>query len=311
MAATLSGRGVRAQLRPRRSWRGTSGILGPAGLGGALLAAIALIAVFAPDIAPYSPTAMNAAEPLAPPSLHHLFGTDQLGRDVLSRVIFGARPTLLVAAVGTALAAAAGVPLGMLAGARRRIASGVIMRSMDVLLAFPGILLALVVVTVAGSGLSTVVTAVALSLIPIFARLAYAETGSIIQSGFVHAARVIGSSEPRTLRRQVLPNLVSEVLVSATSMVGWAILIAASLNFLGFGVQPPSPDWGADLSTAVQYVNTAWWLATFPGLAIAVTILAVNAFGDRLRDWLDPRRGRSPARVAPEVEVELGGTLYG
>ncbi|HTW97662.1 MAG TPA: ABC transporter permease, partial [Acidimicrobiales bacterium] len=257
-----------------------------------------------------SPTAI-VGPPLAPPSLQHLFGTDYLGRDVLSRVVWGARPELVAAALSTALAAVVGVPLGMVAGARRRLVGGVVMRSMDVLLAFPGILLALVVVTVAGSGLETIVIAVALSLAPVFARLAYAQTMSLMQRGFVMAARVVGSSEVRTLRRQVLPNLVGDVLVSATSMVGWAILIAASLNFLGFGVQPPGADWGADLSTAVQYLNTAWWTATFPGLAIAVTILAVNAFGDSLAEWLDPRTEQSRGMRLVDIEVERGVALSG
>jgi ABC-type dipeptide/oligopeptide/nickel transport system permease subunit len=269
------------------------------------LVALVVVALLAPLIAPVSPTAMSPEHVLQPPSSAHLFGTDQFGRDVLSRTIWGARPTLAVAALSTLLATAVGVPLGLLAGSAGRWTSGPIMRVMDVLLAFPGILLALVVVTVMGSGLSTVVVAVAVSLVPIFARLVYGETTSLVQRQFIHSARIVGVGRARILGRHVLPNLTSQVLVSATTMIGWAILIAASLNFLGFGVHPPSADWGVDLSNGIRYVNTAWWYATFLGLAIAATILAVNRLGDRLAARLDPRQAEratlAPLETAPLV----------
>lgn len=273
-----------------------------------VLAAIVLVAILAPVISPYNPTTPNSNAVLAGPTGAHPFGTDQFGRDMLSRVIWGARPTLLAAALSTLLAVGVGVPLGLLAGSARRWTSGVIMRVMDVLLAFPGILLALVVVTVLGSGLFTIVAAVAVSLVPIFARLAYGETSSLVARPFILASRLVGAGEPRVLARHVLPNLTSQILVSATSMIGWAILIAASLNFLGFGVQPPTPDWGVDLSNGVGYVNVAWWAATFPGLAIAITILAVNYLGDWIAALLDPRQAGTGSTGVLESGRRLADT---
>lgn len=271
-----------------------------------LLLAIVAAALLAPVIAPYSPTRIGISRPLAGPSTAHLFGTDQLGRDVLSRTLWGARPTLLTAILSTVLALGIGVPLGLLAGAANRFVRGTVMRVMDILLAFPGILLALVIVTIMGSGLLTVVIAVAVSLVPIFARLAFGETTSIMQRPFIHAVRVVGAPTPRILSRHVLPNLRGQVLVSATTLIGWAILIAASLNFLGFGVHPPTSDWGSDLSGGIQYVGSAWWIAAFPGIGIALTILAVNQIGEWLATQLDPRRRLRPVTIeAAPLAVEL------
>jgi ABC-type dipeptide/oligopeptide/nickel transport system permease subunit len=266
------------------------------------LALVLVCAVFAPVVSPYSPTDVSTGQTLAHPSAAHLLGTDQLGRDVLSRVIWGARPTLETALIGTAIAVAIGVPLGLVAGYRGRFSSSVIMRSMDVLLSFPGILLALVIVTILGSGVSTVFVAIGVSFIPIFTRLMYGETLAVRNQTYVDAARVVGCRTPRVLARHVIPNVRGQLIVAASTSVGWAILVSASLNFLGFGVHPPSADWGADLSNGTAWLGPAWWISAGPGIAITLTILAVNYLGDEIAALLDPR-----GRVA-EYRSKLEGT---
>jgi ABC-type dipeptide/oligopeptide/nickel transport system permease subunit len=261
---------------------------------------LALIAVLAPVISPYDPTQVMALPRLAP-SWTHLFGTDQLGRDVLSRTLWGARNTLLTAVLSTALAAAVGIPLGVVAGYLGRWQSSVVMRVMDVLLAFPGLLLALVVVTVLGPGLSTVVIAVAVSYIPIFGRVVYGTTRSIRAHDYIAAAVVTGCRPLRIMRKQIFPVLAKEVIVLVSSAIGWTTLLAATLNFLGFGVRPPGADWGADLANGTQYLGQAWWISAIPGIAITITILAANYMGDFFAALLDPEqlsRRRSKIREA-------------
>jgi peptide/nickel transport system permease protein len=250
---------------------------------------LVLIALLAPLLPVPSPVNLIAAARL-PPSAHHLLGTDELGRDVLSRTVWGARHTLLTAALSTALAAVLGIPLGVLAGYLARWPSGIIMRVMDVLLAFPGLLLALVVVTILGPGVSTVVLAVGISFTPVFARVGYGPVRSIRAQDYVAAARAVGCSPLRIIRRHVLPVLASELIVVVSSAIGWTTLLAATLDFLGFGIRPPTPDWGADLSAGVQYLNQAWWISAAPGVAITVTILLANYLGDFLASMVDPDR---------------------
>jgi ABC-type dipeptide/oligopeptide/nickel transport system permease subunit len=257
-----------------------------------LLVLMALLAPLLPIAAPASLVGNGQLHP----SGAHLLGTDQLGRDVLSRTIFGARHTLVTAVLSTALAAALGTPLGVLAGYLARWPSGVVMRIMDVLLAFPGLLLALVIVTILGPGVTTVVFAVGISYTPIFARVVYGPTKSVRAQDYIAAARVVGCRPQRIIRKHVLPILSSELIVVISSAIGWTTLLAATLDFLGFGIRPPAPDWGADLSAGVQYLGQAWWISAAPGIAITITILVANYMGDFLASMTDPDRLRQ-ARV--------------
>jgi peptide/nickel transport system permease protein len=260
---------------------------------GLVAAVIALILVLLALLAPLLPlpNPVNIVGPAQQaPSWHHLFGTDELGRDVFSRTIFGARHTLATAALSTALAAVIGTPLGILAGYLSKWPSGVMMRIMDILLAFPGLLLALVVVTILGPGVTTVVLAVGISFVPVFARVGYGPTRSIRSQDYIAAARAVGCSQLRIVRRHVLPVMASEIIVVVSSAIGWTALLAATLDFLGFGIRPPTPDWGADLSAGVQYLGTAWWISAAPGIAITVTILVANYLGDFLAGMVNPDR---------------------
>jgi peptide/nickel transport system permease protein len=268
---------------------------------GAVLLAIVLVSLLAPLIAPYGPTAFGP-DNLAGPSWKHLFGTDQFGRDILSRVLWGGRLTLLTAVAGVAISVAVGVPLGLLAGYSSRWISSVIMRCMDVLLAFPGLLLALVIVTILGRGLGNVIVAIGVSYIPVFARVVYASTLAARGKEYVLAVRVMGARAARIMGRHILPNVTQQIVVLATSAVGWAILLAAVLNFLGFGVKLPTAEWGADLSAGREWLGPAWWISTFPGIAIAITILAVNFLGDSVGgSAIDARVVEEPGQ--PVVEA--------
>ena len=262
----------------------------PVGLAATAIAGfLILAAVLAPLLAPADPTALVAA-PRLPPGMHHLFGTDQLGRDVLSRTIYGARQTLTTAVLSTAFASMIGIPLGVFAGYMARWRGATIMRLMDILLAFPGLLLALVVVTVLGPGVGTVVVAVGVSYTPIFARVVYGSTQAVRSQDFIAAAKVVGCSPARIMTRHIFPVLATELLVLVSSAIGWTTLLAATLNFLGFGTQPPGADWGADLAAGKQYIADGWWISAAPGLAITVTILVSNYIGDFLASILDPDR---------------------
>lgn len=271
---------------------------------------LALLLVLTALLAPLLPLP-NPASLVAPaqqaPSLHHLFGTDQLGRDMLSRTIWGARHTLVTAVLSTALAAALGTPLGILAGYISGWPSGVVMRVMDVLLAFPGLLLALVVVTILGPGVTTVVLAVGISFAPVFARVGYGPTRSIRAQDYIAAARAVGCSPLRVIRRHVLPVLASEIIVVVSSAIGWTTLLAATLDFLGFGIRPPTPDWGADLAAGVQYLGQAWWISAAPGIAITITILVANYLGDFLASMADPDRLAKRRSKVKETTALMAG----
>jgi peptide/nickel transport system permease protein len=276
-----------------RSWLGeTVGRLrqNAGATGGVIvLAAIVVVLVFAPLFAPYDPIKVNPANTDAPPSRVHLMGTDTIGRDILSRIIFGGRLTVLVGIVAIAVAVGAGLPLGMLGGYYGRWTDRIISRLMDVMLAFPGILLALGVVAVLGSSVLNVTIAVGISLIPGFVRLVRGQYLTAREQPYVEAARVIGVGDGRIMVRHILPNVVAPLLVLATVAMGWAIIIGAALSFLGLGAQAPTPEWGADLAAGREWIRTAWWMSTFPGLAITAVVIAVNLVGDGLRDALDPR----------------------
>jgi ABC-type dipeptide/oligopeptide/nickel transport system permease subunit len=251
------------------------------------IALVVVLAVLAPVIAPYDPVHITS-DNLAAPSPRHPFGTDQFGRDVLSRILWGARLTLLAPVVGIGISTLAGVPLGLLAGYSSRWVSGLVMRVMDVMLAFPGLLLALIVVTIIGSGPVNVMVAIGIAFIPVFARVVYGSTLAVRGQDYVTAARSIGCTPSWLITRHILPNLATQIIVIASSAVGWAILTATTLNFLGFGVKLPTPEWGADLAAGKDWLRLAWWISTFSGLAITMVILASNYLGDQIAAAIEP-----------------------
>ena len=261
-------------------------------ISAAVLLGMIVIAVFGPSLAPYDPVKIGVGGRLERPGGEHLFGTDQFGRDVLSRVIYGTRLTLQASVIAVVVAAGIGVPLGLLAGYAGKVTDNIISRLVDILLAFPGILLALIVVAILGTGLAKVQLAVGVSLIPAYARLVRGSVLSAKENVYVEAARAGGCGAFRIATRHILPNIFVPLLVLSTTAVGWAIIIATSINFIGLGVQPPTPEWGADLGAARSYLGVAWWPGTFPGLAILVTILSINLIGDGLQNALDPRLKR-------------------
>lgn len=258
-------------------------------IGGSLLGLLATAALLASVLAPFDPFTPLPDESLSPPNSRHWLGTDILGRDVFSRILFGARISLSVGALAIGFGMAAGVILGVLSGFRGGFFDMTIMRVVDLMLAFPGILLALGIVAVLGPGLSNVMIAVGVGNIPRFTRLVRASTLVIKEQSYLEAAVALGGSSWWIMRRHILPNILSPAIVLATMNFGNAILAAAALSFLGLGAQAPSPEWGLMLSSSRDYLRQAWWWSTFPGIAIMVAVLAINMIGDGLRDLLDPR----------------------
>jgi peptide/nickel transport system permease protein len=238
----------------------------------------------------------NGDDSLAAPGGAHLFGTDQLGRDIYSRVIFGARPVLAAGLGGVLLATLAGVAIGLIGGMAPRAISVLVMRVVDVLLALPVLLIALILIATIGAGVKSIILALGVAYTPGFARVVEASVRKLRSIEYVQAAKVFGSSGLRTAVRHLLPNLVTEVVVMVSSAVGWAVLTATTLSFLGLGVQLPNPDWGSDLAAGATSLSTAWWLSTFPGLAITVTILVANFAGDWVMTLLDPSGRRALTR---------------
>ena len=274
-----------------RAWRGTLRRLlrhGGARFGLLVVALIMVMALGADVLAPYDPIAQNSAVGLSPPSLAHLMGTDEFGRDILSRVIFGARISLLVAIGAVAISATLGTLFGLLAGYLQGKSDMVIMRPMDVLLAFPGLLLALALSAILGTGLNAVIIAVGIAGIPNFARIVRGAVMNVRENEYILAAHAIGAPTPRLLGRHVLPNVAAPIIVMTTLYVAFAVLTASSLSFLGVGVQPPTPEWGAMTNAGRHILRVGWWVSTFPGLMIMLLVLGVNLIGDGLRDALDP-----------------------
>ena len=254
----------------------------------AVLGLLIASAVLAPAIAPYDPLRVFPGASLQPPSAEHIMGTDLIGRDLFSRVIFGARMSLLVGTVSVSVSASIGISLGLLAGYFGGLVDDIISRVVDMMLAFPGILLALTVVSVLGPGLLNAMIAVGISGVPNFVRLVRGAVLSAKQEEYVIAARGIGCSRGHIIFRHILPNVVDPILVLASLAYGWAILNGASLSFLGLGAQPPKPEWGVMLSQGRGYLEQAYWLTLFPGTAIMLTVLSVNVLGEALRDAFDP-----------------------
>ncbi|AFG36601.1 ABC transporter permease [Spirochaeta africana] len=257
--------------------------------GLAVIILIVITALLADVIAPYHYRTQNLQRIAESPSRAHLLGTDELGRDVLSRIIYGTRVSLQVGFVAVSISVIVGGLLGAVAGYYGKVLDNAIMRVMDVLLAIPSILLAIAIVSAFGGGLVNVMIAVGISTIPVYARIVKASVMSIVEQEFIEAARAIGARDIRIIFKHVLPNCLAPIIVQGTLGVATAILSAAGLSFIGLGIQPPTPEWGAMLSGGRHLIRQAPHVATFPGVAIMITIFALNLLGDGLRDALDPR----------------------
>lgn len=286
-----SGAPASAATQPR--WRETLGIL----LGNRLavfaivvLALLVLSALFGSAIAPYGPNEVNIDDRLQGPGTAHWMGTDQLGRDVFSRVILGASVSLQVGFVAVGIALFAGVPLGLVAGYYGRFVDDAVMRAMDVLFAFPAILMAIAVLAILGPGTTNAMIAIGIVYTPIFARITRASVLTVREEVYVRAARSCGASDLRMLRLHILPNVAAPIIVQTSVSLAFAILSEAALSFIGLGAQPPRPSWGRMLAEGRGFLEQAWWIGFFPGLAIFLTVLSFNLLGDALRDALDPRQ---------------------
>ena len=255
----------------------------------AIVAILILTAIFGSMLTPYDPNAIDMANRFAPPSLAHLFGTDDFGRDILSRVMVGARVSLMVGIIAVSISAVIGTFFGILAGYTGRLVDEVIMRAMDILFAFPAILLAIAIMAALGRGIGNAMIAIGIVYIPIFARIARGSVLSVREEDFVNAARAVGSTDSRIMFKHIFPNTTSPLIVEVTLSLSFAILAEAALSFFGLGTQPPDPSWGRMLSEGRAYFQQSVWLAIFPGLAIMLTVLGFNLLGDGLRDALDPR----------------------
>ena len=257
--------------------------------GGGIVLALFIISLLAPVISPYDPSAINAWKVLSAPSLQHWFGTDELGRDVLSRVLYGSRVSLKVGFVAVGIAVSIGTVVGLVSGYFSGLVDATLMRAVDIMLCFPAFFLILAIITFLEPSIWYIMMVIGLTGWMGVARLVRAETLSIREMDYILAARCIGCSNTRIIFRHILPNAVSPVLVSATLGIAGAILTESALSFLGIGVQPPTPSWGNILTSGKDYIEFAWWLSLFPGLSILVTVLAYNLLGEGIRDALDPR----------------------
>jgi peptide/nickel transport system permease protein len=281
-------RSAKAQSQLRIVWRELSRNPG-AIVGAVIVSLMILMAVFAPLLTPFDPIEVVARDTYAPPSSLHPLGADRFGRDILARIMFGARISLTIGLISVGIAVAVGVPMGLVAGWQTGFLSASIMRVTDAMLALPGILLALSIVAALGPGLANAMIAVGISGIPSLIRLVRASVLSARQNVYVEAARAMGCSTFRIMFRHILPNVVAPVIILSTLRIATAILSAASLSYLGLGAQPPTPDWGTMVSEGRNVLDFAPWMTIFPSLFIMVTVLAINLLGDGLRDALDPR----------------------
>jgi peptide/nickel transport system permease protein len=261
---------------------------------GAMIGAVVVfffifIAVFAPLVAPFDPLKTDWGAVRKAPSLAHLFGTDEIGRDVLARVIYGARASLMAGVVSVCISLALGVPIGLVSGYLGRWLDGLLMRITDAMLACPFLILAIALAAFLGPNLTNAMIAIGISAMPAFIRLTRAQVLAAKVEDYVEAARAVGNPHLRIVLRHILPNIVAPVMVQATLAIAAAIIAEASLSFLGLGQQPPSPSWGSMLNTAKNFLSQAPWMAVWPGLAIFFVVLSFNLLGDGLRDALDPR----------------------
>ena len=289
MTQTLTPPGRSALERARRGWRRFSAAPITVILSAIVLLVLVIAACWPTILAPASPLAADALNSLRPPSFDHPFGTDENGRDVLTRIVHGATPSLLTGLGASALALIAGTLLGVIAAQGGRWVDSIVMRFVDILLAIPGLLLVFVVIAVLGKGTGNVIIGIALFSIPGYARLVRSEILVIRRSGYVDAAVSLGIPRWQIVLQHVIPNAVRPVLILATIGVGSAIGAGASLSFLGLGPQPPAPEWGAMLAASQSYFSVAWWAALFPGLAITAAVLSITVLGQHLQRTLDGR----------------------
>ncbi|SCL21791.1 peptide/nickel transport system permease protein [Micromonospora pallida] len=292
VSATAPGRPVasadQARSRPTTAWRLL--VRNRLAMVGLVFIAIWTIGALLANLLPYSPTETGVGGLLEPPSSEHLFGTDNFGRDILARVLAGGRISLWTGLIAVGISLLIGVPIGAISGFVGGAVSTVLMRVMDVLLAFPSLVLAMAIAAALGPGLASAMVAVGVVGIPEFARIVYSQTRSLRERDFVEAGRALGLRDRTILIRHIVPNTVAPILVRATLGMGYAILTAASLSFIGLGAQPPTPEWGVMISDGRGYIISGeWWMTLFPGIAIATSILGFNLIGDGLRDVLDPR----------------------
>jgi peptide/nickel transport system permease protein len=274
-------------LRPTvRRWLGTRQII----LGGSVVLLLVLAAMFAPLLAPFPPDQIGVGRRLSPPGPGHWLGTDEFGRDILSRIIFGTRLTLYVGLVAVGIGLAFGISIGAVAAYAGRWVSGLLMRAIDVLYTFPDVLIALGLVAFLGPSLTNAMIAIGISVVPYYARVTYAIVLAERQKTYVAAARVIGASHLRVIVRHLLPNVVPPMIVVASLGFSAAVLSAAALAFLGLGAQPPTAEWGLMLATGRNYIERAPWVVIAPGMTIFIAVLAFNLLGDGVRDILDPRQ---------------------
>jgi len=257
--------------------------------GAVILFGMVVVAIFAPQIAPYSPTEVDPTAVRAAPSVDHPFGTDSLGRDILSRVIFGSRVALKIAVTSMGLAFAFGSLVGAVAGYYGGRVDSIVQTAIDTTWAFPAIIMGLALASILEPDLTTVLAAIALVFWGIFARLVRGEVLSLRELDFIKASEAIGLSDAKIIFRHLIPNAIVPAFVVVTLQMGNAIAVAASLSFLGLGVQPPTSSWGVMLATGRQYIDSAWWISVFPGLAIVIVIMSFNFLGEGLRDTLDPK----------------------
>jgi peptide/nickel transport system permease protein len=258
-------------------------------MGAVLVCAFVLVAALAPLLSPYDPVSADFANVLSPPARAHPFGTDDIGRDILSRVVYGSRISLQAGLFTVAVALCIGLPLGLVAGYLGGQVDNVIMRALEVILSFPGLVLALGITAVLGPKLIHALFAIGVVFVPNFARLIRAQVLSVKEHDFVAAARALGASDRRLVLLHILPNCLAPLLVQSSFSVAFGILTEAALSFLGMGTQPPTPSWGIMLSAGRGYLEQAPWLGAFPGLAIFLAVLGFNLLGDGIRDALDPR----------------------
>lgn len=258
-------------------------------VGASICLLLLLTALFAPLIAQRDPIEIDTTVTLQPPGRGHIMGTDDFGRDIFSRVIYGSRISLRVGVVAVGIGATIGLVIGLAAGYIGGAFDFAVMRVIDVLLSFPGILLALLIITVLGPSLLNVMIAVGISDVPLYVRLVRGSVMSAKENGYVEAARSTGASRRLIITRHILPNIIAPFIVVTTLEVANAILLSATLSFLGMGAQPPTPEWGAMLNEGRRYIRTAWWMITFPGFMIMLSVLGINLLGDGLRDAVDPR----------------------
>lgn len=254
-----------------------------------VLILLVFLAIFADVVAPYGYDDQNYSQMLELPSQQHVMGTDNYGRDIFSRIVYGTRISLLIGFISLAISTIVGSILGACAGYFGGASDTIIMRGSDILMAIPRTVLAIAIATTLGPGLVNAMIAVAIGTIPSFTRVVRASTLTVKDQEYVEAARAIGASNFHIIKKYVFPNVLAPIIVQATLGVGTAILLAASLSFLGIGISPPTPEWGSMLSAARSYMRDYWHMVLFPGLAIMITVLALNLFGDGLRDALDPK----------------------